>query len=333
MKSSRRHSLPNTRSTPRKTDLMESFSAIKKRMKSVNDISQMTNAMQLVSSAKMRRSQLLHESMYPFFLFCVESMQEMIRNNEHLNNPFFVLDQKTEGETWKIGYYVLSGDQGLAGAYNNNMVRITEDHIRTKIMENSQKNILTAYELNVFGRLAREKLAKLGHNVNSDFSFPITEPTYVDARQVSAIMRNRFLKGDFDLVYLLYTHMESSVKMQPVALRLLPVDIKSISLVLPDNLDDAGIAVEKGAELEYFPNSGAVFNYLIDSYTNAMVYGAMVDAYASEQTARLTAMENATDNAEEMMKKLELMSNRARQAKITTELTEIVNGAQQAEKM
>ena len=321
------------RSTPRKTDLMESFSAIKKRMKSVNDISQMTNAMQLVSSAKMRRSQLLHESMYPFFLFCVESMQEMIRNNEHLNNPFFVLEQKNEGETWKIGYYVLSGDQGLAGAYNNNMVRITEDHIRTKIMENSQKNNLTTYELNVFGRLAREKLAKLGHNVNSDFSFPITEPTYVDARQVSAIMRNRFLKGDFDLVYLLYTHMESSVKMQPVALRLLPVDIKSISLVLPDNLDDAGIAVEKGAELEYFPNSGAVFNYLIDSYTNAMVYGAMVDAYASEQTARLTAMENATDNAEEMMKKLELMSNRARQAKITTELTEIVNGAQQAEKM
>ena len=121
--------------------------------------------------------------------------------------------------------------------------------------------------------------------------------------------------------------------MEPVALRLLPVDIKSISVLLPNNLDDAGVAMRSGSELEYFPNSGAVFSYLIDSYTNAMVYGAMVDAYASEQTARLTAMENATDNAEEMMKKLELMSNRARQAKITTELTEIVNGAQQAEKM
>ena len=154
---------------------MESFSAIKKRMKSVNDISQMTNAMQLVSSAKMRRSQLLHESMYPFFLFCVESMQEMIRNNEHLDNPFFILDQKQEGETWKIGYYVLSGDQGLAGAYNNNMVKITEDHIRQKIMENTQKNISTSYELNVFGRLAREKLTRFGYTVNSSFSFPISE--------------------------------------------------------------------------------------------------------------------------------------------------------------
>jgi F-type H+-transporting ATPase subunit gamma len=312
---------------------MESFSAIKKRMKSVNDISQMTNAMQLVSSAKMRRSQLLHESMYPFVSFCVESMQEMIRNNEHLDNPFFVLEQKQEGETWKIGYYVLSGDQGLAGAYNNNMVRITEDHVRTKILDNTRKNVATTYELNVFGRLAREKLIKNGYNVNSKFSFPITEPTYFDARQVSAIMRHRFLNGDFDLVYLLYTHMQSSIKMEPVALRLLPVDTKSISRVLPDQLDDAGMAMLSGADIQYFPNSGAVFNYLIDSYTNAMVYGAMVDAFASEQTARLTAMENATDNAEEMMKKLELMSNRARQAKITTELTEIVNGAQQAEKM
>ena len=312
---------------------MESFSAIKKRMKSVNDISQMTNAMQLVSSAKMRRSQMLHDSMYPFFLFCVESMQEMIRNNEHLDNPFFVLEQKQEGETWKIGYYVLSGDQGLAGAYNNNMVKITEDHIRQKVMENTQKNISTSYELNVFGRLAREKLARFGYNVNNDFSFPIAEPTYNDARKVSAIMRNRFLNDDFDLVYLLYTRMESSIKMEPVALRLLPVDIKSISVLLPNNLDDAGVAMRSGSELEYFPNSGAVFSYLIDSYTNAMVYGAMVDAYASEQTARLTAMQNANDNAREMMKKLDILSNRARQARITTELTEIVNGAEQAGKM
>ena len=312
---------------------MESFSEIKKRMKSVNDISQMTNAMKLVSSAKMRRSQLLHDNMYPFFLFCVESMQEMIRKNEHLDNPFFVLEQKQQGETWKIGYYVLSGDQGLAGAYNNNMVRITEDHVRATILENTQKGVSTSYELNVFGRLAREKLIKNGYNVNSSFSFPISEPTYFDARQVSAIMRHRFLTDDFDLVYLLYTRMDSPVKMEPVALRLLPVDTKSISRVLPDRLDDAGIATLSGSDLEYFPNSDAVFDYLIDSYTNAMVYGAMVDAFASEQTARLTAMENATDNAEEMMKKLELLSNRARQAKITTELTEIVNGAQQADKM
>ena len=117
---------------------MENFNAIKKRMKSVNGISQMTNAMQLVSSAKMRRSLILHESMYPFFSLCAESMQEIRNNTSEIDNPFFRLNQKKEGDTWKIGYFVLSGDQGLAGAYNNNMVKITEEHIQRKILENTR---------------------------------------------------------------------------------------------------------------------------------------------------------------------------------------------------
>jgi len=309
---------------------MQNLNAIKKRIKSVNDISQMTNAMQLVSSAKMRRSMALHESVYPFFSLCVESMQEIRNHTSEIDNPFFSLKQKTEGETWKIGYFVLSGDQGLAGAYNNNMVKITEDHIHKKILENTQKGITTDYKLYVFGKLAREKLIRNGYNVDPEFSFPITEPTYYEARNVGNIIKQKFLEHDFDLVYLLYTKMESSINMVPIAMRLLPVDMKAISAVLPNDLQDAGLALEKGATIEYSPNPNAVFDYLIDTYLNAMVYGAMVEAYASEQTARLTAMQNATDNAEEMLKELELLNNRARQAKITTELTEIVNGAEQA---
>ncbi len=312
---------------------MENFNAIKKRMKSINDISQMTNAMQLVSSSKMRRSLLLHDAMYPFFSLCVESMQELRNCADEVHNPFFDVTQKAEGETWNIGYYVLSGDQGLAGAFNNNMVKITEEHIRGKILENTRKNIHTTYELNVFGKLAREKLIRAGYNVNKEFAFPITEPTFYDARNVSSIIRQKFLNNDYDLVYLLYTKMESSIKMVPMAVRLLPVDLKSMSKVLPENLNDAGMAKTKGMEIEYMPDSDAVLDYLIDTYTNALCYGAMVESYASEQTARLTAMQNANDNAEEMIKQLELMSNRARQARITTELTEIVNGAEQVNNM
>ncbi|MDO4876314.1 MAG: ATP synthase F1 subunit gamma [Oscillospiraceae bacterium] len=312
---------------------METFSAIKKRQKSISDISQMTSAMQLVSGAKMRRSMALHDSMYPFFRICVESMQDICTKFPDITNPFFVLNQKEEGETWKIGYYVLSGDQGLAGAYNNNMVSITENHIQKKIVDNTKKGLQTKYELNIFGRLAREKLERHGYICNRDFSFPIAEPTYYDARTVSSIIKKKFLDKDYDLIYLLYTHMESSVKMEPRAVRLFPVDMKSISMILPDNLTDAGMAVDKGSEVEYFPSASAVFDYLIDSYANAMIFGAMVDAYASEQTARLTAMQNANDNAREMMKRLDILSNRARQARITTELTEIVNGAEQAGKM
>ncbi len=310
---------------------MDNLNDIKKRIKSVNDISQMTNAMQLVSSAKMRRSTSLHDAMYPFFRLCAESMQEMMNNTESVDNPFLTLKQKDEGGEWKIGCFVLSGDQGLAGAYNNNMVKIAEEHLRTKVLENTRKGISTNYELYVFGKLARDKLIRAGYNVNRDFSFPITEPTFYQAKNVGTIIRTKFLNHEFDLVYLIYTRMESSINMVPMVMRLLPVDVKAISKILPSDVKDAGLAIPPGAGIDYYPNANAVFDFLIDSYTNAMIYGAMVQAYESEQSARLTAMQNATDNAEEMMKKLQLLSNRARQARITTELTEIVNGAAQAD--
>lgn len=312
---------------------MDNLNAIKKRIKSVNDISQMTSAMQLVSSAKMRRSVMLRQSMYPFFSLCVESMQEIRNNAGEINNPFYELKQKAEGETWKIAYFVLSGEQGLAGAYNNNMVKIAEEHVHSKILENTKKNISTEYKFYVFGRPAREKLIRNGYNVDREFSFPIAEPTFYQARNLSAIIKKKFLNHEFDLVYLLYTNVESGKGLVPRAIRLLPVDLKSINMIIAEGVEDAGMAVETGATLEYSPNPNAVFDYLIDTYLNAILYGAMVEAYQSEQTARLTAMQNATENADEMMKKLTLMSNRARQAKITTELTEIVNGAEQVDKI
>ncbi|MBP5260644.1 MAG: ATP synthase F1 subunit gamma [Clostridiales bacterium] len=309
---------------------MDNLNAIKKRIKSVNDIGQMTSALQLVSSAKMRRSVQLRQSMYPFFSLCAESMQEIRNNAGEINNPFYELKQKVEGETWKIGYFVLSGEQGMAGAYNNNMVKIAEEHVRAKILENTKKNISTDYKFYVFGKPAREKLIRYGYNVDREFSFPIAEPTFYQARNLSSIIKKKFLNHEFDLVYLLYTNNRPGKGMIPMAIRLLPVDLKSINSIVAEGVEDAGMAIDRGNPLEYQPNAGAVFDYLIDTYLNAILYGAMVEAYQSEQTARLTAMQNATDNAEEMMKKLTLMSNRARQAKITTELTEIVNGAQQA---
>ncbi|MBR2522984.1 MAG: ATP synthase F1 subunit gamma [Clostridiales bacterium] len=312
---------------------MDNLNAIKKRIKSVNDIGQMTSAMQLVSSAKMRRSVQLRQSMYPFFTLCAESMQEIRNNAGEIHNPFYELKQKAEGETWKIGYFVLSGEQGMAGAYNNNMVKIAEEHVQSKILENTRKNISTEYKLYVFGRPAREKLIRNGYNVDREFSFPIAEPTFYQARNISSVIKQKFLNHEFDLVYLLYTNNRPGKGMVPVAIRLLPVDLKAVNALVTEGVQDAGMAVESGNPLEYAPDPTAVFDYLIDTYLNAVLYGAMVEAYQSEQMARLTAMQNATDNADDMMKKLTLMSNRARQAKITTELTEIINGAEQVDRI
>jgi F-type H+-transporting ATPase subunit gamma len=209
------------------------------------------------------------------------------------------------------------------------VIRISEDHIRGKILDNVNKGLKTEYTLYVFGNVGREKLTRDGYIVDQEFSFPISEPTYYEARNVADIIRNKYMAGDFDLVYLVYTKMESAINMNPIITRVVPVNTDALVAILPNGTSDAGMALEQGAQLTYHPNADDVFAFLIDTYLNAMLYGALVEAYASEQTARMTAMDNATQNADDMLKELTLKSNQARQARITTELIEIVNGANQ----
>ena len=310
---------------------MESLNDFKKRIKSVNDISQLTHAMQLVSASKMRKSKQQYDMVSPFFTLCAESLMELHRSAGDIDNPFLKLRQKRSGETWKIAYFVLTGDQGLAGAYNNNIVKITEEHIQKKVMENAQKHIKTEYKLYVFGQMGSGKLKKDGFAVDPDFSYPITDPSYYEARNVANIIRAKYLTGEFDLVYLIYTKMESAITMKPVISRVVPIDTVSLGNFFASGAEDAGLALEQGSTVDYHPNADSVFSFLIDTGLNAVVYGAMVEAFACEQTARMQAMDNANRNADEMMKELTMKSNRARQARITNELNEIVNGASQVE--
>jgi F-type H+-transporting ATPase subunit gamma len=256
---------------------------------------------------------------------------ELHRSAKDIDNPFLQMRERKTGRTWKIAYFILTGDQGLAGAYNNNIVKIAEEHIQKKILENAQKSIRTEYKLYVFGHVGTEKLKKDGYSVDPDFSFPITDPTYYEARNVANIIRAKYLSGEFDQVYIVYTKMESAISMKPVITRLVPIDTKSLKDTFASGAEDAGIAVEVGSTVDYFPNANEVLSFLIDTGLNAVMYGAMVEAFACEQTARMQAMDNANRNADEMMKKLTIESNRARQARITNELNEIVNGASQVE--
>lgn len=308
---------------------MEQLNEIKKRIRSISDIRQMTRAMQLVSAAKMRKSKAQLDRVFPFFSLCAESMIEIQRSNEDIDNPYFHLRKKRPGETWKIGYFILTGDQGLAGAYNHNVIRIAEEHIRGKILDNVNKGLKTKSTLYVFGSVGRDKLERDGYPVDKDFSFPIAEPTYYEARAVADIIRHKYLEEEIDLVYLVYTKMESAINMKPIIQRVVPVNTDALKSILPVGSGEAGMALERGAALSYHPNAEAVFSFLIDTYLNAMVYGALVEAYASEQTARMTAMDNATQNADDMLEELTMKSNQARQARITNELIEIVNGANQ----
>lgn len=309
---------------------MESIFEIKKRMKSVTEIGQMTRAMELVSASKMRKSKALYDKMYPFFSLCVESMIELRKNNHNIRNEYFNLRKKKPGEIWKIGYFVLTGDQGLAGAYNHNVIRLAEDHIREKRADNDRKGLKTEITLYVFGSVGKERLVRDGYSIDENFSFPITNPTYYEARDVADIVREKYMSEEIDLVYLVYTQMKTAINMKPIVSRIVPVDVNALTYMLPKiHPADVGMATQGNGELSYLPNAEGVFSFLIDTYLNAMLYGALVEAYTSEQTARMTAMENATKNADEMLAKLTLLSNQARQTRITNELIEIVNEAEQ----
>ena len=136
---------------------MEQLYDIKKRIRSISDIQQMTHAMELVSAAKMRKSKAQLDRVFPFFSLCAESMIEIQRSNVDIDNPYFKLKQKQKGETWKIGYFILTGDQGLAGAYNHNVIRIAEDYISKKAFDNVAKGLKTESTLYVFGNVGRRQ--------------------------------------------------------------------------------------------------------------------------------------------------------------------------------
>ena len=308
---------------------MEQLFDLKKRIKSVTEIGKITTAMQLVSAAKTRKSKARLEDVFPFFTLCVESMIELRKHNKNIENPYFQLRKKKPGEVWRIGYFILTGDQGLAGAYNHNVIRLAEEHIREKKEDNDKKGLNTEFTLYVFGSVGREKLLNDGYTIDPDFSYPITSPTYHNARNVADIIRDKYVSEELDLVYMVYTKMESAIQMKPIVSRIVPVDVRALEDMLPySHSEEAGMASSSNSELQYFPDADSVFAFLVDTYLNAILYGALVEAFAGEQTARMTAMDNAARNADDMLEKLLLINNRARQERITKELIEIVNGAE-----
>ena len=306
---------------------MEQLSDLKKHINSITEIKQMTRAMQLISAVKMRRARTQLEKSIPFFALCAETMVELRDAGATFNNTFFQLRPKKPGETWKIGYFILTGDQGLAGAYNMNVLTTTEKHIRSKMIDNVRKGLNTTAKLYVAGSIGKERLIREGFDVVEDFQYPINEPTYYRARDISDFIHDLYETETLDLVYFIYTRIESAISMKPVVTRILPVNPDVLETIVPQEYR-AHRGLEAGSSVEYAPSSDDVIQYLINTYLNGMVYGALTEAFASEQTARMTAMDNATENADEMLGKLTLKNNQARQARITSELSEIVGGAE-----
>ena len=275
---------------------------IKTRIKSVESTKQITKAMELVSSSKFRKAKERAESARPYFNTLYNTVQDIAKNTSNSRNVFL-----KERKVNNVCYIVIAGDRGLAGGYNSNILKAVSAH-----------NKLGTGKVIPVGKKAKESLSKRGYEV-IDYIESVEKCVYEDANRVAQAAMEAYKNGEVDEVNLVYTEFISALSQEPKIVKLLPVTI--------DNTNTEKEVKKGKAAVQYLPSADAVLGYVLPKYVSGSVYGAIAESFASEQAARRTAMESATDNANEMISKLELVYNRARQAAVTQEISEIVGGA------
>ena len=279
---------------------------IKRRIKSVESTMQITKAMELVASSKLRKAKEKADKARPYFDALYETMCEIQAENPSFLSPF--TRKAGEGKSLLV---VIAGDRGLAGGFNSNIFKLAQARIDE--LGGKDKTDIIAIGKKAVDYFGKREFNMLGSY--PDFSENIR---IHQANDIAGEIVDKYVKGIYERVELFYTEYVSSITQQAVTKKMLPVELdgqKKVSKALPI----------------YEPSAGQVFNHIVPRYVTGMIFGACVESFASEQASRRNAMENASDNASEMISSLSLMYNRARQASITQEITEIVGGANSAE--
>ena len=278
-----------------------SMKNIKLRIKSVQSTMQITKAMELVASSKMRRAKERVEQSRPYFHVLHDSLVQICAAHQDMRSPY--LKKREGGRTLLV---VIAGDRGLAGGYNSNLLKLAD----------AQPEVVCVLPI---GKRAVEHYQRRGANLLSQEYAQAADMSVGDCFELSRLVAASFLKGDYDAVKLCYPQFTSMMTQTAQAISILPVDIRPT--------DEQKNAARRSIML-YEPSGEEVFDSIIPEYIAGMVYGALCESIASELAARRTAMDAATKNAGEMIEHLNLYYNRARQAAITQEITEIVAGAE-----
>ncbi len=281
---------------------MASMKDIKRRRDSIQSTGQITKAMKLVSTVKLQKAKGKAESTKPYSDLMYETICNMLARSGNINHKYLV-----PGESSKKAVITITANRGLAGGYNTNLTKlITESDIPKEDID-----------IVAIGTKGRDYLARRGYNISEDDSDVINEPLYTDARSICDKLLERFAAGEIGEIYLAYTSFKNTVVHEPKLIKLLPVSVDT------DGLSSG----EDTTPMNYEPAEDEALNLIIPKYVCSLIYGALIEAVASENGARMQAMDNATSNADEMISDLSLKYNRARQASITQELTEIIAGA------
>lgn len=289
---------------------MASAREIQSRIRSVKDTMKITNAMYMISSSKMKKAKKVLEDTEPYFYNMQAAIARILRHVPDLQHPFFSVRHLVPREDRKIGTIVVTGDKGMAGAYNHNITKMTDE-----FMEGPGH-----HKLYVLGMVGRQYYSRKKADVDGSFRYTVQKPTMHRARVLSDEIVRAFLERELDEIHIIYTQMQNAAVMEPVNMQLLPLKKANFT---PSQIP-MGTLQE---EIEMFPSADAVLDTIIPNYLTGVIYGCLVEAYASENNARMTAMQSSTDSAKKMLADLSIQYNRARQAAITQEITEVISGA------
>ena len=287
---------------------MASMRDIKRRRQSVESTQQITKAMKLVSTVKLQRAKQRAEQSQFYFKCIYETVNSIMSKSGNIDHPYL-----KSGKSDKKAVIMITGNRGLAGGYNSNVVKLVA-YDDSFTPENTK--------IYAIGKKGRDTMERLGYEVAKDYSDAIEEPVYSDAREICDDLLSAFEAGEIGEIYLAYTFFKNTVVHQPTLLKVLPVNLDETSPSLE-------ITEKKGdlVPMNFEPEDEEALKMIIPKYVTSLVFGALVESVASENGARMQAMDSATNNASDMIDRLSLLYNRARQSSITQELTEIIAGA------
>lgn len=290
---------------------MASITEIRGRMRSIEQTLKITNAMYLISSAKVKKARKQLSEVEPYFDRLARTILDIFRHSPELQHRFIEGHHKSR-EDRKTGFVVITGDKGLAGAYNHNVLKLAESYLERK----------KDSTLFLIGQMGRHYFEKKNIPIDGEFMYTAQDPTITRAREISNTLLNLYEDGALDEIYLVFTRSYSAMRMEPEIIKLLPLDRAMLSarrgLSEADQYRDV---------VRYEPSPEAVLDVLVPGVIKGYLFSALVESFCSEQNARMTAMDSASESARDMLKTLSLEFNRARQGAITQEITEIAGGA------
>ena len=293
---------------------MASAKEIQDRMRSIKDTLKITNAMYMISSSKLKKSKKMLADTEPYFYTLQSEMSRILRHLPDMNSIYFKTNAEIPERKRKAGYIVITADKGLAGSYNHNILKLAEEELEKR----------DDYKLFVLGELGRHYFEQKGINIDKQFHFVVQDPSLSRARRIAEDLLKLYHENQLDELYIIYTTMVNAMQEEAQVAQLLPPKKTDFKIPVPIDIPLEGLALKPSAE--------EVMDHIVPNYVVGFVYGALVEAFSCEQNARMMAMEGATNSAKQMLKELDIEYNRARQAAITQEITEVIAGAKSQKK-